>query len=134
MSMKYFIVLLLMLLVGSLEGKQSENYPIDMSEMLDESTLDIEVIDDWHRLGGVVPTRQKVMTINVEELWRGQQYRVLVRLVVPLSRRARGFHLTGGNKLKGIQQDTEIRGVYRFDSSRSGPSADYSSGTQKWCQ
>jgi len=117
--MKYFKVLPLMLLVGSLEGKQSETYPIDMDEMLDESTLDIEVIDDWHRVGGVVPTRQKYMTINVGELWPGQQYRVPVRLVVPLNRKAKGFHLTGGNKLKGIQQDTEIRGV-SIDLIRGG--------------
>ena len=117
--MNYFIVLPLMLLVGSLEGKQSKTYPIDMDEMLDESTLDVEVIDHWHRVEGAVPTRQKYMTINVGELWPGQQYRVPVRLVVPLNRKAKGFHLTGGNKLKGIQQDTQIRGV-SIDLIRGG--------------
>ena len=111
LSMKYLGTLVLILSTPILCQGHSETCPIDMEEMLDASTLDVKVIDDWHRVEGEVPTRQKYMTINVGELWPGQQYRVPVRMVVPADRKATGFHLTGGNTLKRIQEDTEIRGV-----------------------
>ncbi|QXD25217.1 hypothetical protein F7C95_04770 [Opitutia bacterium ISCC 51] len=109
--MKYLSSFALFLSIPLLCLGHSEICSIYMEEMLDESTLDVKVIDDWHRVGGAVPTRQKYMSINVGELWPGQQYRVPVRLIVPADRKATGFHLTGGNNLKRIQQDTEIRGV-----------------------
>ena len=109
--MKYLSSFALFLSIPLLCLGHSEICSIYMEEMIDESTLDVKVIDDWHRVGGAVPTRQKYMSINVGELWPGQQYRVPVRLIVPADRKATGFHLTGGNNLKRIQQDTKIRGV-----------------------
>jgi len=83
----------------------------NMQEIMDASTLDVEVIQDWHRVEGSVDTRQKFMTIRVGELWRGQDLRIPVRLVVPADRKAKGFHLTGGNQLKQIREDRIIRGT-----------------------
>ena len=109
--MKHLSIFLPWLLIPVLCVGHSETCPIDMEELLDESTLDVEVIEDWHRVEGATPTRQKYMTINVGELWPGQQYRVPVRLIVPAEQKAKGFHLTGANTLKRIQRDTEIQGV-----------------------
>ena len=41
----------------------------DMDAICDPSTLDIEVLQDWHRVEGEIETRQKLVTINVGELW-----------------------------------------------------------------
>jgi len=81
----------------------------DMEQIRDALTLETEVIDDWHQVGGEVPTRQKFMTIRVGELWPGQDYRVPVRLIVPLDRKATGFHLTGGHNMKVIEKDITPR-------------------------
>ncbi|MCZ6673525.1 MAG: hypothetical protein O7C75_11380 [Verrucomicrobia bacterium] len=97
--------------IGVLASGQRNVSPIDMEEMLDASTLDVEVVQDWHVVKGKVPTRQKYMTINVGELWPGQNYRVPVRFIVPADRKAKGFHLTGGHQLAGIEKDSEIKGV-----------------------
>lgn len=85
--------------------------PLNMEEMLDTSTLDTEIIQDWYVVVGVIPTRQKYVTIRVGELWPGQDYRVPVRMIVPLDKKAKGFHLTGGHQLKGIEKDAVIDGV-----------------------
>ena len=69
----------------------------DMKEIRDPSTLQIKVLQDWHQVNGVIETRQKLVTINVGDLWPGQEYRILVRMVVPANRKAKGFHLTGGS-------------------------------------
>jgi hypothetical protein len=37
----------------------------DMAAIRDPSTLEVEVMEDWHVVGGTVPTRQKFVTINV---------------------------------------------------------------------
>ncbi len=83
----------------------------DMAEIHDESTLDIEVIQDWHLVEGEVPTRRKLITINVGEIWDGQDYRVPVKFIVPADRKATGFHLTGGSSPKKLETDFRIRGV-----------------------
>ena len=70
----------------------------DMAAIRDSSTLEIDIIQGWHRVDGNVPTRQKLVTINVGEMWPGQDYRMPVRMVVPVDRKAKGFHLTGGNQ------------------------------------
>ena len=77
----------------------------DMPAIRDASTLEIEIIQDWHRVEGSIPTRQKLVTIEVGEFWPGQDYRVPVRLVVPVDQKAKGFHLTGGNNPKRLKQD-----------------------------
>jgi hypothetical protein len=83
----------------------------DMAEMCNASTLDVEVLQEWHNVEGKVPTRQKLITIRVGELWPGQDYRVPVRMIVPADRKAKGFHLTGGHQTKQLQQDAVPRGV-----------------------
>jgi hypothetical protein len=85
--------------------------PIDMAEMLSEDTLAVEVIRDWHVVDGPCPTRQKHITICVGELWPGQDYRIPVRMIVPVDRKAKGFHLTGGHSLKDMERDVRPRGV-----------------------
>ena len=60
----------------------ADDSPIDMAEMLDESTLAIKVIRDWYAVDGPCPTRQKYITICVGELWPGQDYRIPVRMIM----------------------------------------------------
>ena len=80
----------------------------DTEAIRDASTLEVEVIQDWHRVGGAAPTRQKLVTINVGEMWPGQSYRMPVRMVVPADRKAKGFHLTGGNSPERLRKDTRL--------------------------
>lgn len=83
----------------------------DMDAIRDASTLDVEIIQDWHPVGGEVPTRQKLVAINVGEMWPGQDYRMPVRMVVPADRKAKGFHLTGGNQPQRLKQDTKLKPI-----------------------
>ncbi len=75
-------------------------------EILDESTLDIQVLQDWHVDEGTGSTRQKVVEINVAEWWPGQDYRIPVRMIVPLEGKAEGFSITGANPYDGLMEDT----------------------------
>ena len=77
----------------------------DMAAIKDPATLDVDVQQPWHAVPGRVPTRQKLVTINVGEFWPGRDYRVPVRLVVPATRKAVGFHLTGGNQVAKLKRD-----------------------------
>lgn len=81
----------------------------DMEAMRDASSLDVKVIQDWHRVEGELATRQKLISIHVGEFWSGQEYRVPVRLVVPADKKAKGFRLTGGNVPQQLQKDTRLR-------------------------
>ncbi|MFP6656920.1 MAG: hypothetical protein VB853_01990, partial [Pirellulales bacterium] len=80
----------------------------DMQTICDASTLDVEVLQDWHSVDGQVSTRQKLVTIHVGEMWAGQGYRMPVRMVVPANRKATGFHLTGGNSPERLRKDTRL--------------------------
>jgi hypothetical protein len=83
----------------------------DMQKILDADTLDIKVLQDWHEVDGMTATRQKLVTIRVGELWQGQDYRVPVKMIVPGSRKAKGFHLTGGHQFRQLQQDEQPNGM-----------------------
>lgn len=83
----------------------------DMDAIRDPSTLEIEVLQDWRTVSGPVVTRQKLVTINVGEIWPGQDYRLPVRMVIPADRKARGFHLTGGNSPTKLERETRPRGI-----------------------
>ena len=72
-------------------------------EILDETTLDTKVLQDWHTIGA---TRQKLIEINVAEWWPGQDYRIPVRLIVPRKGKAKGFSITGSNAYQGLMEDT----------------------------
>lgn len=79
----------------------------DMMAIQDPDTLEIEILQDWHFVPGPIATRQKLVTINVGDLWEGQEYRVPVRLVVPGHQKAQGFHLTGGSTPSRLSTDTK---------------------------
>ena len=80
----------------------------DMQAIRNPGSLAVKVLQDWHRVDGPVPTRQKLITIQVGEIWPGREYRMPVRLVVPVRGKARGFHLTGGNVPRRLMQDTRL--------------------------
>ena len=71
-------------------------------EILDESTLEPKTLQDWHPVGA---TRQKLVEINVAEWWPGQDYRIPVRLIVPLEGKAKGFHITGTKETESLNDD-----------------------------
>ena len=60
----------------------------DMRAIRDADTLEIEVLQPWRTIQGPVVTRQKLVTINVGEIWPGQNYRVPIRMVVPADHKA----------------------------------------------
>ncbi len=111
--MKSLQSIFLMLLIGITVSAQNPEAkgPIDLAEMLDASTLDVKVIEDWHLVEGPVSTRQKVINICVGEVWPGQDYRIPVRMVVPADGKAKGFHLTGGHGLRDFPQDKRVQGL-----------------------
>jgi hypothetical protein len=78
----------------------------DTEEILDESTLDIKTLQDWHSDEPTGSTRQKLIEINVAEWWPGQDYRIPVRMIVPLKGKAKGFHITGGNTAEILMNDS----------------------------
>ena len=41
----------------------------DMEKIRDPSTLQIKILQDWHKVKGPTETRQKLVTINVGDLW-----------------------------------------------------------------
>lgn len=110
-NMKIKILAILLFLSVGAATKAADQALIDMAAMRDTATLDIQVLQDWHLVDGQVQTRQKLINIWVGELVPGKAYRVPVRLIVPADRKAKGFHLTGGNSLEGIRRDAGIRGV-----------------------
>ena len=107
-------LLLFLLPSGSIDAQQRDSIPLfDMQAMQDARTLAIEVLQNWHAVGGDLPTRQKLITIRVGELVPGREYRVPVRMIVPASGKARGFHLTGGHNATMISNDYRPLGVDR---------------------
>ena len=76
-------------------------------EIRDESTLDIKVLQDWHVDQVTGTTRQKLIEINVAEWWPGQDYRIPVRMIVPLKSKAKGFRILGGNAHKFLMKDAK---------------------------
>ena len=107
------IVLLLCVAADAQEQQpaKAEGSPFDMRKILDATTLGVEVLQDWHGVKGECPTRQKLITIRVGQLWPGQDYRIPVRMIVPADKKARGFHLTGAHQLAELQRDARPKGV-----------------------
>ena len=92
------------LLLGVLPSVSSAEALFDMDAIRAADTLEIKVLQDWHQASGRVSTRQKLVSIHVGDLWPGQEYRVPVRMVVPVSRKAKGFHLTGSSTPSRLEQ------------------------------
>ncbi|MDG2222311.1 MAG: hypothetical protein P8L85_13090 [Rubripirellula sp.] len=80
----------------------SSSVIFNTEEILDESTLETKTLQEWHPVGA---TRQKLIEINVAEWWRGQDYRIPVRLIVPLEGKAKGFSITGANPYETLMKD-----------------------------
>ncbi len=78
-----------------------------IEEILDESTLDTKILKDWHVDEVTGSTRQKLIEINVAEWWPGQDYRIPVRMIVPLEGKAKGFCITGANPYEGLMTDSK---------------------------
>ncbi len=85
----------------------------DMDAIRDPKTLDVDVLQNWHFVSGTIDTRQKLVTINVGEIWPGQEFRIPVRMVVPADRKAEGFHLTGASTPAKLQRDTKPNALER---------------------
>ena len=100
-----FLLCLLSILLLCLSTPAFGMKVFDMEEIRDPSTLQIKVLQDWRKVQGPIATRQKLVSINVGDLWPGQEYRVPVRMVVPADRKAKGFHLTGGSTPSRLQKD-----------------------------
>jgi hypothetical protein len=108
-SVLVFLVCVVSPVSESVAAESSSRDPLfDMEAIRDSSTLEIEVIQDWHLVKGPVPTRQKLITIKVGEIWPGEEYRMPVRMVVPAEGKAKGFHLTGGNAPARLEEDTRL--------------------------
>ena len=103
--MKTTLTLALVLLAYHSVSAAAEIF--DMDAIHDPDTLEVEILQDWHLVHGQIDTRQKLVTINVGEMWPGQDYRVPVRMVVPADRIAKGFHLTGGSTPMRLKQDAK---------------------------
>ena len=112
--MKPLLTIGVLLYFSLAQAQQKAPKPLlDMREMLDASTLDVKVLKNWLVVKGKVPTRQKLITIRVGNLAPGKEYRVPVRMIVPVDRKAKGFHLTGGHNPAQLQRDLQPRGVDR---------------------
>ena len=84
-------------------AKTKVNSIFNTEEILDENTLETKTLQDWHPVGA---TRQKLIEINVAQWWPGQDYRIPVRMIVPLEGKAKGFSITGANPYEGLMEDT----------------------------
>ncbi|MDH3706502.1 MAG: alpha/beta hydrolase, partial [Acidimicrobiia bacterium] len=77
-------------------GGPTPSEPFHMPTMLDDTTLDVTVIEDWH-VDGAGTTRQKLIDVHVETWYDDIEIRVPVRLVLPLSGTVNGFTINGGS-------------------------------------
>ena len=110
-AMKRTLTLLTALLLAPLAAPHAADAKItlfDMDAIRDPKTLAIEVLRDWHVVEGAIHTRQKLVTINVGEIWPGQDYRIPVKMIVPADRKAKGFHLTGGHSPDRLEKTLPV--------------------------
>jgi len=90
------------LMTSALAAPATVDSLFSTEEILDENTLETKTLQDWHPVGA---TRQKLIEINVAEWWPGQDYRIPVRLIVPLEGKAKGFSITGANPYETLMKD-----------------------------
>lgn len=91
------LVTLVALITVAAPAADSKPDLFNTEEIRDESTLDIKILQDWHVDQVTGTTRQKLIEITVAEWWPGQDYRIPVRMIVPLKCKAKGFRITGGS-------------------------------------
>ena len=107
------IVPCLIAIILASRGVSAAGEIFDMDAIRDPETLEVKVLQDWHTVQGQIVTRQKLVTINVGELWPGQDYRVPVRMIVPADQKAKGFHLTGSSTPARLKMDTKPNALNR---------------------
>jgi len=90
------------LMTSALAAPATVDSLFSTEEILDENTLETKTLQDWHPVGA---TRQKLIEINVAQWWPGQDYRIPVRLIVPLEGKAKGFSITGANPYETLMKD-----------------------------
>jgi len=116
--MKKINSILLFLLCTSAIGAQNHTHTeenrgtvepmFNVEEILEESTLGIKILQDWHVDTITGTTRQKLIEINVAEWWPGQDYRIPVRMIVPLKGKAKGFQITGTHTVEILMNDSGL--------------------------
>lgn len=80
----------------------------DLDAIRDVPSLQVKVLEDWHIDSHAGNTRQKLIEITVAEWWPGFDYRVPVRLVVPLDKPATGLHLTSHYAWSDLAADAQL--------------------------
>jgi len=107
----------------------------EIERIRDASTLDIDVIEDWHldSFGGL--THQKLIEITVTEWWPGEVFRVPVRMVTPANG-ATDFVITGGticvngDQVPGELEQAMLRNGVGVVYTRVTPLNDYRQGLE----
>ena len=94
------------LMTSALAAPATVDSLFSTEEILDESTLETKTLQDWHIDTKTGSTRQKLVEINVAQWWPGQDYRIPVRMIVPLKGKAKGFRITGANPYEGLMKDS----------------------------
>ena len=87
-TLSYCVVSTALLTTPTLAAPAPSDSLFNTEEILDESTLETKTLQDWHPVGD---TRQKLVEINVAQWWPGQDYRIPVRMIVPLEGQCEGL-------------------------------------------
>lgn len=107
-------MLTFLVLISLVTGQLAENADVPQgalfstSEIRDSSTLEVEVLQDWHVDTVAGTTRQKLVEITVAEWWPGCDFRVPVRLITPLTGKATGFHITSDYTCEALMADAAL--------------------------
>ena len=105
-TISLFIVCAGSLMTSALAAPATVDSLFNTEEILDESTLETKTLQDWHIDTKTGSTRQKLVEINVAQWWTGQDYRIPVRMIVPLKGKAKGFRIKGANPYEGLMKDS----------------------------
>ena len=104
-AISFFIVCATSLTMPAAAAPATVESIFNTEEILDESTLQTKTLQEWHPDKATGSTRQKLIEINVAEWLPGKDYRIPVRMIVPLKGKAKGFHITGANPAAALMKD-----------------------------
>ena len=88
--------------------------PFHMPTMIDASTLDPVILEDWHVDTIDGRTRQKLIDIHVDHWWDDVEIRVPVRLIIPLEGPVHGFVINGSGLTDDSPGDKSVSGAERM--------------------
>ncbi|MEM7456561.1 MAG: hypothetical protein AAF456_19610 [Planctomycetota bacterium] len=119
MSLRIFLFGLLLATMSAISCAGQHPAIFDMEAIRDASTLDVDVVNQWHLVeparttnrNAPPPTRQKLINIHVCYALPGESYRVPVRLIVPANQSANGFYLTANHDNERLSQQFSPRGI-----------------------